>query len=170
VDRVGRDVSVGAAEVDGHYDQVVNVLHVVADLGLGEVFGGGVADDDVAGGAVKDFVAGEGLEVELTVGPFDFDLGLSSQKRNRQVMTGRMECYPLRLQIDIITLRPRKKLRSTFHERHSGSPLAHPDAHQLSTLDDGQQVAVGRAIGQAGEVQRATLGTVGSTHVSIHEL
>ena len=74
MNRVHRDISIAVAVGDVDDYEVVDVLHVGADLGLGEALFDGGVDDDVAGGAVGDFVADVGVEVELAVGPFYFDL------------------------------------------------------------------------------------------------
>jgi hypothetical protein len=83
VDRVGGDVDVAVLHGHGEDDQVVDVLHVIADLAFGELVGS-AAENQIAGCADGDLVRDVAGELELAVGPANFDLDLVSKSAKKR--------------------------------------------------------------------------------------
>lgn len=73
VDRIGRDERVSIAESNINHDQVVNVIQMVSDLGSGKS-SISTADDEVAGGTIRNLVGNVAGNMELAISPTNFEL------------------------------------------------------------------------------------------------
>lgn len=82
MDRVRRHVDIAVLGLHIENDKVVDVFHVLADLGFGEL-ACSAAEDKIAGCADGDLIGDVAGKLELAVRPSYFDLGYVSFSTKR---------------------------------------------------------------------------------------
>lgn len=135
---VHRDISVTTAEGNVNDDQIVDVLHVGADLRFGQAAVLSRVNQEIASSSTGSLVGDVLIQMILALGPPDFDLTeLSMGVTFEDELTN-----PLGMEVDVITFCPCQKLGGTIEESHRGAPLtAHVHAQDPAAFDHGKQIS-----------------------------
>jgi hypothetical protein len=96
-DGVRVDIGVGSKKSDVNDDELVDVVHILADSLFGQAFGGGVANQDVASDATCELLVDVAVDTELTICPVDINLEECQQIRKTRLQeTSRLTRWPWR--------------------------------------------------------------------------